>query len=567
MRSRRRAFPLLASVAVVAALAGAVGVRSRSGPGSPPGELMPAAGCSLVVKSSTSQCETTADCLALGPAFAPSFCLANTCQVACTSNKDCSANSGTGPRICRPDRSCAFLLSEDCQSVIAGPGDLDDDSVLWFGLLAPFDPATKVLSQAKIDAANLARADFINAAGGLPPIANGGTHRHFAFVACDESANADRAARHLTDDVRVPAIIGPIYSGDLIDVATNVTIGDGVLLISASATSTLITALADNGLVWRTAPSDTEQGQAIAELVSEAVEPALQGEIDGGALRLGVAYKGDGYGLGMEGALENDLVFNGRAATQNGANYGTYNYGLDSDPDAGAVYAETVNELLALAPHVVIIVGTREAIVDILSPLEQKWAEPAFRPRYILTDGTYPLPELIAAVSGNEDLRSRIIGTTPGTNSPEFQGFVQYYNGTFHDGTVPIESTAGTYDAAYMLAYAAAAVGANVTGATLTGAFPRLVSPEVDSGAARVDVGFGAINSTLDTLADGGSVVLNGVSGPLDFDLATGDTRTDIQLWCLRRSDGGATFETTSVYYGAVSNTLENLPDGGSICP
>lgn len=567
MSRRRRAFTALASVAgVVAAMFALEGARSVSGVASP------AAGCSLLVNQSASQCATTADCLALGPAFAGSFCSGGVCALTCASNHDCSANGTVGPRICRPDHTCADVLSVDCRRVLAEPGDFDDDSLLLLGLIAPLDPATLLLSEAKIDAADLARRDFLTAAGGLPPVTDGGAARHFAFVVCDESVDHNRAAIHLTDDLHVPAIIGPVYSGDLVSVATNVTLRRGALLISPSATSTFITDLPHkNGLVWRTAPSDTEQAEAIALLVRDVLEPQIKPTLDGGALRVGVAYKGDSYGVGMAGALDGLLVFNGKGTAANGADYGAFNYGEEAiaadGGDAGPLYAQAVTALRALEPHVVILVGTREAVTNVLGPLEAAGSG-TIKPRYLLSDGTYPVPELLAAVEGKDDLRQRILGTTPGTDSMTYQTFVDYYVGNVHDGTVPIESTAATYDATYMLAYAAATLGATVTGAGLSRAFARLVSPEDGGGPPKVDVDPLAIDQTLTDLAAGADVHLNGASGPLDFDLTTGDTRTDIQVWCLRAGAdaGSAAFETTSVYYGALTHVLERL-DGSVVCP
>ncbi len=68
-----------------------------------------------------------------------------------------------------------------------------------------------------------------------------------------------RAAKHLVDDVQVPAILGPAFSGVAINTAKQITIPSKVLLVSASATSPLITDLDDDGLVWRTCPSDALQ--------------------------------------------------------------------------------------------------------------------------------------------------------------------------------------------------------------------------------------------------------------------------------------------------------------------
>jgi branched-chain amino acid transport system substrate-binding protein len=56
---------------------------------------------------------------------------------------------------------------------------------------------------------------------------------------------------------------------------TDVTIPAGVLALSPSATSPAITGLNDRGLVWRTAPSDEIQAEALAKLL-QLTEAALK---------------------------------------------------------------------------------------------------------------------------------------------------------------------------------------------------------------------------------------------------------------------------------------------------
>src|SRR5262249_21007055 len=97
----------------------------------------------------------------------------------------------------------------------------------------------------------------------------------------------------------------------------------------------------------------------------------------------------------------------------------------------------------------------------------------------------------------------------------------------------------GTYDAAYLIAYAVIALCAkDVTGASLADALRRTVPP-----GPRVDVGPNAINDAVMSLRSGTNIDFNGASGPLDFDVATGDAEADIQVWCL---DVDATGKATS---------------------
>ena len=97
------------------------------------------------------------------------------------------------------------------------------------------------------------------------------------LVECDDSASASRAATHLVDRVRVPVILGAGASGTTLTVAQEVTIPKGVLLFAPSATSPALTTLQDNGLVWRSAPSDALQAVALVDAM-ESMEARYRAE-------------------------------------------------------------------------------------------------------------------------------------------------------------------------------------------------------------------------------------------------------------------------------------------------
>ncbi len=553
------------------------------------GVVVAATACSLLVNQSDRQCTSTADCLALGPAFANTYCASSqACESSCTTNAQCTGSSTNDPWICRADHSCARLLSEDCAALLADPEDLAApvvpaagessagaaSEVLWLGMLVPLDSATAPLSKAKEDAAQLARDDFNNA-GELPPVVPNGPSRRFAFVVCDDTVDPVRAATHLVEDLKVPAIIGPVYSDTLITVATNVTDGAGVLLITPSATATDISDLpGKNDLIWRTCPSDAVQATAMAALIEGVLEPDIDKTVltAGEPLKVANIHKGDSYGEGLADALQADLVFNGVSATvnQGNGNYIAFDYQDPSDPadtDPAKEYAAAVAQVLSFLPHVIALVGTQEVITSIMQPIEAGWpAATPYRPRYVLSDGAYPRPELVTLVGSNAELRARVLGTAPGTTSPAYTSFLQYYASFFQDGTQPVLSTAATYDAAYLLAYATAAIGpTTVTGASLVGGLKRIVAP----GATAIDVGTDDITIALDALtnADGGSaeIKVSGTSGPLDYDTSTGDPDGDIQVWCLGIDATGAAsgFVSSNVFYDASAKQLK----GTLSCP
>jgi branched-chain amino acid transport system substrate-binding protein len=84
-----------------------------------------------------------------------------------------------------------------------------------------------------------------------------------------------------------------------------VTIPKGVLLFSPSSTSATITTLEDNGLVWRTAPSDALQAVPLRDQLG-----ALNALV-GNTAKLAVVNKDDAYGAGLSATVIQGLTWNG----------------------------------------------------------------------------------------------------------------------------------------------------------------------------------------------------------------------------------------------------------------
>src|SRR3546814_11908182 len=81
------------------------------------------------------------------------------------------------------------------------------------------------------------------------------------------------AAAKVVNVEQVVAMVGPFCSGETLAAANTVNIPAGVVMISPSATSPELTTLKDNDLVFRTAPSDSFQGQALArKLLADGTE-------------------------------------------------------------------------------------------------------------------------------------------------------------------------------------------------------------------------------------------------------------------------------------------------------
>lgn len=436
------------------------------------------------------------------------------------------------------------------------------------GVLAPLTSDQASTGRAIFNASLVAVGEITNAKNGIPSPVAGGRSRPLAFVPCDQINDEAAATDHLVNTLKVPAIIGPQFSGTLKRIAGTTTSGH-TLLFSPSATASDIGALNDNGLVWRTAPPDSLQAKAIAGLVATRVEPQVRTDLgDTGAtaqLKLAVLHKSDSYGTGLEGDIRNVVQINGAALSSTNPNYQPFNYG-DPDTDGAGLDARidaSVASVAAQAPHIVIIIGTVEVATKVLPKLEAAWKEPSYKPRYIVTDGVQT-PELLTAAPGGSDLAKRLLGTVPGTQSKQYADFLQRYrsDSRFTTTSPDVFGTAGAYDATYMLAYSILAAGDQpLTGELLAQGFGKLVSGDP------IDLGSGdSLNKAFDVVGSGGSININGASGPLDFDLKTGDCTSDIQIWCIASTNKivntGEFLGASGALSGTFSCPLPNLPAG-----
>ncbi len=522
-------------------------------------------GCTLLLSKADSQCSTDADCTARGPTFAGLVCDGRSCvtpeSLGCTTNLQCIQRNGGQPYICRKnERRCIALTSEDCTGV-APRTAIENDNVVLIASLQPTigpDQSTGMTTQNSVE---LAINEFEQYAKGLP--GSGTARRPLAVVQCNDAADEIRAAKHLVEQVRVPAIIGCNYSGRTINVATKVTIQAGVLLISASATSTAITDLDDNGLVWRTAPSDELQSTTVA-LYMPTLEARVRkdkGIPDTEPLRVAMVYKGDAYGTGLFNAILPKFKFNGKSASDpaNEAYFLNRKYpNTDEAEFANYDFSADVQKIVDFKPHIAILFGANEAVVQLMGGVEK--LSPSLKPYYVFGDGGI-IPETLDAVTADPNLRLRVRGTVPGTDGALFRQFLLRYNASFDASKADPQNSGGSsgYDAAYLIAYSIVAAGnVPLTGQAIAGGLKKMVPP-----AQLVEVGPNNINSAFATLTAGQGINFEGASGPLDFDVKTGEAVSDIQLWCAKKNDAG---KFTFGYVGAFYNASKKGLDGVDTC-
>jgi ABC-type branched-subunit amino acid transport system substrate-binding protein len=396
------------------------------------------------------------------------------------------------------------------------------DDVIFVGSIMPTSPPYDTLVVPIQNATQLALDEF-NGTSQLP----GGTQ--IGWVACDSKGSADLAeanAMHLLA-VGVPAIIGPILSEDVIQVAENVAIPNNIFMITPTGTNKGITDLNDDpdmdgaGLVWRPIASDIYQANALADRMNAVA--SLNSTT--------IVYKDDIYGTDLAtdtfAALDGPLA----AATT------THSYAVVADMmelqnNIGALLGQVIaND----APQTVVIVGTSEAALIMLIYLQvASQINPMLIPqKFIMSHGGVPAMLQTIASAPNDPTRQLLYsimeGVAPVVFDPvNYGAFNIKYKVAFNDAD-PITTSSLSYDSMMVTAFAMAAIPADdpITGPAIAANIAKLVDPngtEIDFGQQGfIDDAVAALSAT--------TVDLKGISGPLDFDLETGDVRTNFEGW------------------------------------
>ncbi|MGY1725847.1 ABC transporter substrate-binding protein [Geodermatophilus sp. SYSU D01062] len=206
---------------------------------------------------------------------------------------------------------------------------------LVIGTLLPLTGNLAFLGPPEVAGAKLAVND-INAAGGV-------LGQPVQLVEGDSGDASTDTATQTVDRLLqsgVNAIIGAASSGVSLTVIDAIT-GAGVLQFSPANTSDQFTNYNDNGLYFRTAPPDTLQARALADLI-----------IADGNNTVGILALNDPYGTGLADNTKNNLVSAG--LSEDDIVSVTY------DPQAANFDAE-VQQMADFNPDAIVVIGFEES--------------------------------------------------------------------------------------------------------------------------------------------------------------------------------------------------------------
>ncbi|MCR8827158.1 ABC transporter substrate-binding protein [Pseudosulfitobacter koreensis] len=245
---------------------------------------------------------------------------------------------------------------------------------------------------------------------------------------CIDAGAATSAAERLITSDQVSAIMGADCSGVTGAILQNAARPNGVVMISPSATSPGLSTAEDDGLFFRTAPSDARQGVIMTEILQ-----------DRGVNEVALTYTNNDYGKGLADAFQAAFEEAGGTVTIS-----------TSHEDGKADYSAEVGALASAGGEVLVVAG----YVDqggsgiIRSALDTG----AF--------DTFYVPDGMVGEKLNENFGAEMngsFGAYPGTDSEGAALFVEMAKGAGFDGTGAFAPE--SYDAAALIMLAMQAAG------------------------------------------------------------------------------------------------------------
>jgi branched-chain amino acid transport system substrate-binding protein len=247
---------------------------------------------------------------------------------------------------------------------------------------------------------------------------------------CIDAAAATAAAERLVTSDKVNAIMGADCSGVTGAILANVARANGVVMISPSATSPGLSTAEDDGLFFRTAPSDARQGVIVTNILQ-----------DRGFNEIALTYTNNDYGKGLADAIQAEFEAAGGTVTI-----------VAAHEDGKADYSAEVGALAAAGGEVLVVAG----YVDqggsgvIRSALDTGAFE------------TFYVPDGMVGAKLNENFGAELngsFGAYPGTDSEGAATFATLAEAAGFDGTGAF--AAESYDAAALIMLAMQAAGSS----------------------------------------------------------------------------------------------------------
>ncbi len=310
-----------------------------------------------------------------------------------------------------------LLLATSAVAMMAGGAYAGGHSEVKIGVVLGFTGPLESITPAMGAGAELAMAE-VTESGALLGGATVTSVR--GDSTCIDAGAATAAAERLVTSDAVNAIMGADCSGVTGAILQNVARPNGVVMISPSATSPGLSTAEDDGLFFRTAPSDARQGVIITEILQ-----------DRGVSSVALTYTNNDYGKGLADAFQAAFEAAGGTVTISAAH-----------EDGKADYSAEVGALASAGGEVLVVAG----YVDqggsgiIRSSLDSG----AF--------DTFYLPDGMVGAVLNDNFGAELngsFGAYPGTDNAGAGMFVELAAAAGFDGTSAFAPE--SYDAAALI--------------------------------------------------------------------------------------------------------------------
>ena len=331
-----------------------------------------------------------------------------------------------------------LLLATAAAALAAGSASAEDVKIgILLGFTGPLESITPFMAQG----AEMAIAE-VNASGKSANV--------YSSVrgdsTCVDAAAATAAAERLVTAEGVKAIMGADCSGVTGAVLQNVARPNGIGMISPSATSPGLSTAEDDGLFFRTAPSDARQGVVMTENI-----------MDRGFKTVALTYTNNDYGKGLADSFQAAFEAAGGTVTIS-----------TPHEDNKADYSAEVGALAAAGGEVLVVAGyTDKGGKGII---QASLDSGAF--------DTFVLPDGMVGQQIVDDLRAGLatsFGQFPGTDSQGAELFQQMASAAGFDGTSAFAPE--SYDAAALIMLAMAKSGSTDSKVWATAVFDVANAP------------------------------------------------------------------------------------------
>jgi len=321
-----------------------------------------------------------------------------------------------------------LLMATAAAALSAGTAMADGHGVK-IGIILGFTGPIESLTPHMADGAEMAMAE-VTASGKL--LDGKAVEPIRADSTCVDAGAASAAAERLITSDGVKGIMGADCSGVTGAILSNVAVANGVVMVSPSATSPALSDADDDGLFFRTAPSDARQGVVMTNVLMEQ-----------GIEEVALTFTNNDYGKGLADSFAAAFEAAGGTITINAAH-----------EDGKADYTAEVAALASAGGQRLVVAGyVDQGGNGIVRAALDSGAFDSFH-----------FPDGMIGAKLEEDFGTDIEGSTgqlPGTDSAGAATFTEMVGDAF-DVTSPY--TGESYDAAALLMLAMQAAGSTEPG-------------------------------------------------------------------------------------------------------